>query len=145
MTNRHLPFVRHQTTLNKEHIAGCLPLVCKLQGLRRSNRQLFQRIYVFYRKVHKNRKNIRSVLCPILYEGREPLKLKPEAPPHEPSCRSDSSAHGCQRQSHVAAGNESISRSRCRLTTMYVIMFCNAHEDWLVKGSNAPLQKSETT
>jgi hypothetical protein len=32
-----------------------------------------------------------------------------------------------------------------RLMTMYVNMFCNAHEDWLVKGSNAPLQKSETT
>jgi len=136
MTNRHLPFVRHQTTLNKEHIAGCLPLPCKLQGLRRSNRQLFQRIYVFYRKVHKNTKNIRSVLCPILYEGREPLNLKPEAPPHEPSCRSDSSAHGCQRQSHKVMLRLAISQSvglgvkpLLRLTTMYVIMFCNAHED----------------
>ena len=69
--------------------------------------------------MHKNTKNIRSVLCPILYESREPLKLKPEAPPHEPICHSDSSAHGCFRsvaesQSHVAAGNESISRSRCQ-------------------------------
>jgi hypothetical protein len=58
-------------------------------------------------------------LCPIVYEGREPLKLKPEAPPHEPSCRSDSFAHGCLRseaesQGHVAAGNESISQSRCQ-------------------------------
>ena len=32
-----------------------------------------------------------------------------------------------------------------RLMTMNVIMFWSAHEDWLVKGSNAPLQKSETT
>jgi len=33
MTNRRLSFARHQTTLNNEHITGCLPLVCELQYL----------------------------------------------------------------------------------------------------------------
>jgi len=32
-----------------------------------------------------------------------------------------------------------------RLMTLYVILFCNAHENLLQKGSNAPLQKFETT
>jgi hypothetical protein len=143
MTNRHLPFVGHQTTLNNEHIAGCLPLVCKLQYLAykdygEATVSYFREFTYSTGKCTKTRKKIRSVLCPILYESREPLKIKPEAPSHEPNCRSYGSAYGCVRseaesQSRVAATNESISRSRCqallRLMAIYVIMFCNAHED----------------
>lgn len=105
-----------------------------MQGLRRSNPQLFKTIHVFYRKVHKNTKNIRSDLCPILYVSREPLKLKPEALSHEPSRRSNSSAYSCVRsesESQRLAMIQSVGlgvKPLLRLT-LYAVLFCNAHEN----------------